>query len=239
MEINAYVQEIKDKLTGGVLDLEISDDQIAKTVEYALREVQRYVDITKIITVPYSSCIDMSQYDKVNSVSRVFRSRGYIIADSDTKQTEAYVDPMYLGMWQMMSGYGNIYNLTDWAYNYGAWNSALQIRNTLSTDLIFRFDKSNNKLYINIAFDRPENITIEYVPQYQDVSQVTSDFWVDIILRMALALTKVTIGRIRKKFTQSNALWSLDTDILTEGQTELDTLREQLRTSTQLTYGID
>ena len=85
----------------------------------------------------------------------------------------------------------------------------------------------------------PDKITIEYIPQYQDVSQVTSDFWIDIITRMATALAKVAIGRIRTKFTQSNALWSLDTNILTEGQEELNNLREQLRTSTQLTYGID
>lgn len=240
MDKKAVRDEIKLNLTGGVLDLELTDEVLDRLIDSALREVQRYIDTTKLITIPYDSCIDMMEY-KVSSVSRVFRPKGYVIADSDIENPDqaAYADPMYLGMWQMMSGYGNLYNINDWIYNYSAWNTALQVRNTISTDLIFRFDKSSNKLYINCAFDVPDKITIEYIPQYQDVSQVTSDFWIDIITRMATALAKVAIGRIRTKFTQSNALWSLDTNILTEGQEELNNLREQLRTSTQLTYGID
>lgn len=240
MDKKAVRDEIKLNLTGGVLDLELTDEVLDRLIDSALREVQRYIDTTKLVTIPYDSCIDMTEY-KVSSVSRVFRPKGYVIADSDIENPDqaAYADPMYLGMWQMMSGYGNLYNINDWIYNYSAWNTALQVRNTISTDLIFRFDKSSNKLYINCAFDVPDKITIEYIPQYQDVSQVTSDFWIDIITRMATALAKVAIGRIRTKFTQSNALWSLDTNILTEGQEELNNLREQLRTSTQLTYGID
>lgn len=238
MTLQAYIDGIKLQLTGGVLKLEISDDVIANVVNQALREIQRYIDTTKIITIPYSACIDLSKYN-VSSVSRVFRSEGYAVADSDTSNDAAYVDPMYLGLWQMVSGYGNIYNLNDWSYNYAAWNTALQIRNTLSTDLIFRFDRSTNNLYINCAFDRPTNITIEYIPIYQNVEEVTSVFWQDILFRMSLALTKIVIGRIRTKYTQSNALWSLDANILTEGQEELNALREQLNSSTQLVYGID
>ena len=60
-----------------------------------------------------------------------------------------------------------------------------------------------------------------------------------MLTKVALAMTKIIIGRIRKKFSQSNALWTLDTDILQEGLDELNNLREQMRTSTQLTYGID
>lgn len=238
MDLQGYIQNIKLQLTGGVLELEISDDVLAQLVNSALREVQRYIDSTKIITIPYKACIDLTDYN-VSSVSRVFRADGYVIANSDTENSAAYTDPMYLGIWQMMSGNGNLIGLSDWSYNYGAWNTALQIRNTLSTDLIFRFDKSTNKLYINVAFDVPDKITVEYVPYYTDVSQVTSDFWIDILMRLSVALAKVVIGRIRTKFSQTNALWSLDTNILAEGQEELNNLRELMRNSTQLTYGID
>lgn len=238
LDLQGYVDNIKLQLTGGVLDLELTDETLAQLVNAALREVQRYIASTKIITIPYKACIDLSEYN-VSSVSRVFRADGYVIANSDIENSAAYTDPMYLGIWQMMSGNGNSFGISDWSYNYGAWNTALQIRNTLSTDLIFRFDKSTNQLYINVAFDVPDVITIEYVPYYKDVSEVTSDFWVDIIMKLSLALAKVTIGRIRTKFTQNNALWSLDTSILQEGQEELNNLRELMRNSTQLTYGID
>ena len=238
MTLQAYIDEIKLKLTGGVIKLELDDSVLAQVVNSALREVQRYIDTTRIITIPYKACIDMTDYH-VSSVSGVFRNKGYIIADSDIQQKEAYADPMYLGMWQMMSGYGNVFNLTDWTTNYGAWNTALQIRNTLSTDLIFRFDKSTNNLYINVAFDVPEYITIEYIPEYRSVEDVTSDFWIDVLMNLSIALAKVTIGRIRTKFTPSSSLWQLDANILQEGLDELNAIREQLRNSTQLTYGID
>lgn len=238
LDLQGYIDNIKLQLTGGVLDLELTDETLAQLVNAALREVQRYIASTKIITIPYKACIDLTDY-KVSSVSRVFRADGYVIANSDIENSAAYTDPMYLGMWQMMSGNGNAFGISDWSYNYGAWNTALQIRNTLSTDLIFRFDKSTNKLYINVAFDVPDKITIEYVPYYTDVSQVTSDFWVDILMKLSLALAKVTIGRIRTKFTQTNSLWNLDSSILEEGQQELNSIRELMRNSTQLTYGID
>lgn len=102
----------------------------------------------------------------------------------------------------------------------------------------FRFDKTTNLLYVN-TLDKPDKLTIEYIPVYNDVSEIKSDYWIDMLVNLSVALTKVTIGRIRKKFSQSNALWSLDTDILSEGQAELDALREQMRTNNQLIYGID
>lgn len=121
----------------------------------------------------------------------------------------------------------------------GSYNTALQVRNTLSTDLAFRYDRHDDKLYINCPFDEPDKITVEYVPRYNDVSEIKSDFWIDIELRLALAIAKQVVGRIRKKFTQTNALWTLDTDILQEGVDEERELREQMRESTQLCYPID
>jgi hypothetical protein len=75
-------------------------------------------------------------------------------------------------------------------------------------------------LYVNCGFDRPQYITIEFVPKYGDIDEIVSDYWIDILVRLSLAICKQAIGRIRKKFTQDNALWQLDTDILTEGLEE-------------------
>lgn len=236
MEINAYVNEIKTQLTGDLLDLEIEDSTIVKLVNSAFREVQRYIDTTVVKTIPYQPCIDLTNLG-VSSVSRVFRSKGYLASDSEDS---AVADPMYMAQWQILSGNGQLYNMSDWTYNYAAWNTALQTRNTVSTDLLFRFDKHTNKLYINIAFDHPETVTVEYVPRYKDVSEVVSDYWVDVILRMALALAKVTLGRIRSKYTQTNALWTMDGEqLLAEGNQELSDLRISLQSNTQLVYPID
>lgn len=53
-------------------------------------------------------------------------------------------------------------------------------------------------------------------------------------------MTKVVLGRIRTRFTQSNALWTQDGDkMLEEGNTELKELREVLRANSNLVYPID
>ena len=237
IDIQAYRDEIKLKLTGNVLDLELDDSTLDSLINSSLREIQRYIDTTKMVTIPYQACIDMSEYN-VSSVSRVFRSEGYGVGESGTGEAISY-DPMYMGMWQMMSGNGNLYNISDWSYNYAAWNTSLQIRNTLSTDLLFIYDKTGNKLYINCGFDHPQNITIEYVPRFNDVSEITSDFWIDMLINHATAQAKVTVGRIRSRFTQPNALWEQDTNILQEGLDELADLRGRMKEATYLQYPID
>ena len=238
MDLEAYREELRLKLTGGILDLELDDAALDKVINSAFREVQRYIDTTRLATIPYSGCIDLNGKG-VSSVSRVFRAQGFL-GGGTQDNTTLMADPMYAAQWQLLSGSGNMYNMQNWIYNYGAWNTLLQIRNTTSTDLQFRFDKHTNQLYINVAMDRPQYITIEYVPLYTDVSEVVSDYWIDIILRMATAQAKIILGRIRSRYTQSNALWTQDGEqMLEEGTTELTELREVLRTQTQLNYPID
>ena len=242
MTIQEYVDEIKLMLTGNVIEIELDDSTIQSIIRSALREVQRYICDTCYITIPFKKCInfaDPTQTNdkeiKVNSVSGVYRTEGYI----NTSETKT-MDPMQVAQWQLLSGTGNMYNLQDYMYNYMTWNTLLQIRQTTSTDLAFVFDKASNNLYINTASDTPSQITVEYVPKYDSVEEVTSDFWIDVLLRMSIALSKIALGRIRSRYTQSNALWQQDGEtILQEGLAEYQSLQEYLRMNTQLTYGID
>lgn len=242
MTIDAYKDQIELELTGYILDLELEDTILYKIIADSLREIQRYICSTSIITIPYKSCIDLSNPEhtnnipiKVSSVSRVFRSMGYS-SDDDASVT----DPMSVSQWQLLSGIGNLWNMQNYVYNYASWNTLLQMRNTTSTDLLFRFDKASNKLYINIANNVPSTITIEYVPRYDSVDEIQSDYWIDQLMKMCIAKTKIIVGRIRSRYTQSNALWQQDGEtILNEGKQELETLREYLQNNSQLCYPID
>ena len=130
--------------------------------------------------------------------------------------------------------------MSDYALNYASWNTSLQIRNTLSTDLAYRYDRRSNRLYINTSSGCPTYITIEYIPRYESVDEIISDYWIDILTRLSVALTKVTLGRIRSRYTQSGALWTQDGEqLLSEGNEELNSIREHLVTNTQLVYPID
>ena len=234
MNMQAFVDEIKLDVTGGVLELEIPDATIQRIVQSAMRELQRYICSTKLLTVPYQPAIDLK--DKhVNAVARVYRADSTVMS-SDSHST----DPVQVGLFQIASNMGNMYNLSEYAYRYAAYNTLQQLGNTISTDLAFYYDDAVSKLYINTNLNSGSMVTIEYVPRYDNVEEITSDFWIDVLMRLSKALTKVTLGRIRGRYTQANALWTSDAAImLQEGQTELNELRNYLQANTQLLYAID
>ena len=237
--MNGYIAEIKLRLTGGVLRLDIDDNALAGCVNSAFRQIQRYIDTTVIQTIPYSQAIDLTDCG-VSSVVRVYRAQGYMDGNGQQGDSFSY-DPMYLSAWQALSGTtgSSVSRLGSWISDIGAFNTSMQIRNTLSTDLVFRYDKHTNLLYINCSMDRPSFITIEFVPRYNDVRQIVSDYWIDILMKLSLAICKQVIGRIRTKFSQDNALWQLDQNILQEGIEEEKEIQERLRASSQLTYPLD
>lgn len=244
MNMSAYREELRLKLTGGVLDLELSDSTLDSILNSALREIRRYIDSTKLITIPYKSCINLSEVTddegnpiKVSSVSRIYRTDGFA---SSSGNSLTPTDPMLASQWQMVSGTGNMAEFQNYAYNYMAYNTLLQIRNTTTTDLSFMYNKEQNMLYVNVATNAPQMITIEYVCRYDHIEDIKSDYWIDILMRMSVALAKIAVGRIRSRFTQSNALWQQDgQQLLDEGNSELSELRQHLVDNATLLYPVD
>jgi hypothetical protein len=83
-------------------------------------------------------------------------------------------------------------------------------------------------------------VTIEFIPKLTSVEDIQSDYWQDILVRLSTDLAKIALGRIRSRFTQSNALWAQDGDkMLEEGNTDLKDLRELLRANSNLIFATD
>ena len=131
-------------------------------------------------------------------MSRIYRAEG--IGDFQN-QTSSLTDPMLAAQWQLLSGNGNMYNMQNYMYNYMSYNTLMQIRNTSSTDFSFLYNKEENNLYINVATNPPSKVTIEYVPRYESVEDIKSDYWIDMLMRLAVAQAKVAVGRIRSRYT--------------------------------------
>ena len=240
MTKNDVVEEIKLELTGQVLEMELDDSALDLTINKALRELQRYWDETTLVTIPYASCINYAgtPLEESSSIVRVYRTVG--VGNSEDAGNSVTMDPMYAQQWMVFSNAGTMYNLQDYVMNYAAWSTLSQVRNTMSTDLAFREDKHACKLYINNNISSPGSITVEYIPKLRSVEDIKSDYWKDVIVRRSLEFAKIQIGRIRTKFTQSNALWTLDGDkLLEEGNTDLKELREILRANSNMVYPID
>ena len=249
MRLADYVNEIKLELTGGVLELEITDDVIASLVNKAFREIQRYIDIPKLVTVPFAPCIDLGpwvddkgvQHEgfKCSSIVRVYRTVGYN-GNNEVTNNQNINDPMYMQQWMIYSNGGSMYNLDNYVMNFAAYNTMLQMRNTISTDMSWKEDKEGKKLYINSAYDVPKMVTIEYIPIYQSVEEIEDDYWTDQIAKLSMALVKITLGRIRSFSTQTNALWTLDGDtLLAEGNAEAQAIRQSLVDNMNFMYPID
>ena len=238
MTMQEVIAEIKLELTGYILDVEIDDTTIESVVKKSMRELERYWDETTLVTIPFSSCIDLANSEldlkeKVSTIVKVYRTDAI-------GETTNMGDPAYMQQWMLFSNGGTMFNLNDYVLNFSAWNTLLRIKNTMSTDLSFIEDKHNNKLYINHYLDTPNQITVEYIPKLTDIEAIKSEYWIDILIRMSTAMTKIVLGRIRTRFTQSNALWTQDGEkLLEEGNSERKELLEILRTNSNLIYDID
>lgn len=238
MKLDEIIDEIKLELTGYILDMEITDETLVQVVKKALRELERFWDETTMLTVPYASCIDLEGEffkERVSSIVKVYRTEGV----GESGSISVMNDPIQMAQFAIFSNGGTMYNLNDYIMNYASWVTMYKIKNTVSTDLSFKEDKHNKKLYIN-NYNAPSLVTIEYIPKLNSVEDIQSDYWVDILIKYCVALTKIVLGRIRTRFTQTNALWTQDGEkILEEGNTELKELREILRINSNMVYIID
>jgi hypothetical protein len=238
MKLDAVLDEIKLELTGYILDMEIADETLISVVKKALRELERFWDETTMISVPFASCIDLDGEffkEHVSSIVKIYRTEGV----GDSGSLSVMNDPLQMAQFAIFSNGGTMYNLNDYVMNYASWMTMYKIKNTMSTDLSFKEDRHNKKLYINNS-NAPKMVTIEYIPKLTSVEDIQSDYWIDILIKYCVALTKVVLGRIRTRFSQSNALWTQDGErILDEGNNELKELREVLRLNSNMTYIID
>ena len=94
MDLQAYIDEIKLELTGNVLQLELPDSTIGTVVNKALREIQRYTDETRLITVPFSKCIDLTKSKVSSIISSEDAANGYrgVIAEELTDDFDYIAD---------------------------------------------------------------------------------------------------------------------------------------------------
>lgn len=240
MKMEEIIEEIRLTLTGGVIELGLDDETLELIVNKSIREVNRYINETKLITIPYSRCIDMSGFD-VKNIFDIYRTDA--IGDPGDYNSKSNggisdVDPMMANWYIYSNGY-TMYNLQDWILNYEAFNVLNQIENTSTTPLKYDYDKDSQKLYINCN-DVPNYISIRYTPIIHSPEEIKTEFWKDILLKLAIANTKVIVGRVRSRYKLSNELWSQDGDtLLEEGNNELNNINEILRANAKMTFPLD
>lgn len=219
-----YVEYITKMMGGSLVDVELEED-IPYFVEYAFNEIKHFITDTTTMTLPYAEVIDLTGKKVANVV--------YIMRGHNVNGPGGFQDVMYIYSRQSAL---NTYTLTDYARSL----MANQNKSALATDLDFHYDKINQKLYVYAQQALPTTITLVYTPDYESVEEITEPFWQDYIRRMAHALTKEALGRVRGKYDLSSSTYKLDGDkLLAEAQAELTSIREFLRGNSDMLLPID
>lgn len=226
MTTEQYVNDILFQLGYPVVEVEIKD-YLPKIVDMAFREIQHYISDTYTVTVNYSEKMHLEPPDyKIDSVVYVMRASSQM-TDADLQDV----------MYQMMSSSSL---QTSTLTNYSVALLTQQCKNTIATDLDFHWDKGNRDLYVYANYPKPTRVTIVYIPEYKIIDDIREPFWENLLKRLALALSKQMLGRIRSKYKSNSATYELDGDtLLAEAQQELSEIRQFLDENNDLLLPID
>ena len=202
--------------------------QPEKAILIAFRELKRYIRTPVDKTVPFSTRLDLKKLGiRTNRVLDVFAAIPRIgltlntIDAGNVFQVAAAVNT-----------YSAIGNTTSLNIDPIMTEMAMaQVRNTLGTDFQWTYDRQNNIVYCVHRDPRPTVVTIKYVPDFQDVSEILSYTYIDYLVRMSVANMKIALGRTRSKYTVEGSNVSLDGEtLLNEGNAELEAIRSELDT---------
>lgn len=225
MNMQEIVQEVSFRL-GIPSNENVEDLQIESAVLIAFRELKRYMKTPVDKTVPYQRRLDLValgiKTKKILNVQAAYPRIGLTMSSIDS---------------------GNVFQVAAAVNTYSAigQTAALnidpimtemamaQVRNTLATDFQYRYDIDNQVVYCAHRDPMPTQITITYMPDYTDVSEIQNDTWIDYLLRLSEAHMKKALGRSRSKYKVEGSNVSLDGDILLqEANTELEAIRTEL-----------
>ena len=218
---NVVVNEVKEE----VVDEETKTYTGEQLTEMKVAELKRYINTSSLMTVAYTGNAINLTGQNVYSVICVMRSQptyGTFMQDAD--------------VFTMASSYYNMNNIEDYTNRM----TILQQRNTISTDLDFIWENETKTLYISTNPPFPPALTIQYVKDYKDVSEVTDPYWIDLILRLSTAYTKQALGRARGKYKLNSSQYELDGDtLIAEANQEIVDLRQYLQANHDNIYVID
>ena len=216
-ELDEYVNYVKVQMGGSVLDLACESDLPYIIEKIAFEDLKNYMQTTHTMTVAYTPTINL-EGKKVANVRYVLRNlnNSTSITGMDTN----------LFIYQTQGQYG----INQWAKDQITYNLLInQVKNTISTDMDFHFDKVNEVLYIYTQNPIPSAVTIGYVPEFENVNEVYSPYWKSYLKRFSVAYAKEAEGRIRSKYTVNSGTYQLDGNtLLSESQSELSQIRSEL-----------
>lgn len=223
-----YIEDIKITLGAPVVKIHV-EANIGLYVDKAFREVSRFITETRFKTVNYSNGPIDTKDLGINTVVQLFRTHNPSrVPDLSDIYSLTTINTANVSSTNLI--------LSDYVYR----TQLNQLKSEMTTDLDFTFDKDDQKLYVNTFYPKPQRLTIVYIPEFRDVSEVHEMFWITYIQRLALAFAKEAEGRVRSKYELSSSLYKLDGDsLISEGITERDAVRQELVENSDIAFPMD
>ena len=204
----------------------VEKQQIEQAILVAFRELKRYMKTPVDKTVPYARRIDLKAQN-IDTLNVLY----------------VYASYPRIGLTMGTLDSGNVFQVAAAVNVYSAIGNTssinidpimtemamAQVRNTISTDFQWKFDIDNQVIYCAHRDPKPTAVTIRYVPNYRDVSEIKSMEWIDYLIRLSEAHMKKSLGRSRSKYTIEGSNVTLDGQtLLEEANNELTQIREEL-----------
>lgn len=206
----------------------IEELQPEQAVRIAFRELKRYMKTPVEKTVPFSTRLDLVK-----------------LGIHTTKVLYVQAAQPRIGLTMSSIDSGNVFQVAAAVNTYSAIGNTssiniepimtemamAQVRNTLGTDFQWKYDPLNQVVYCAHRDPRPAQVTIRYVPDIQDVSEIVDETWINYLVRLSEANLKKALGRARSKYTIEGSNVSLDGEaLLAEANAELEAIRTELDT---------
>lgn len=223
------MDEIKSEvqfLMGIPANENVEELEIERSILIAFRELKRYIRTPVDKTVPYSTRLNLDELNiHTRTVLNVFAAIPRIGLTMNTIDAGNVFQ-----IAAAVNTYSMIGNTSSLNIDPIMTEMAMaQVRNTLGTDFQWNFDKHNNVIYCAHRDPRPSVVTIRYVPDFQDVSEILGYTYIDYLVRMSVANYKIALGRTRSKYTVEGSNVTLDGEtLLSEGNAELEAIRTEL-----------
>jgi len=204
----------------------VESQQIEMAVSIAFQELKRYIRTPTEKTVPYARRISLGKVGIITKkVMYCFAARPRLgltlstIESGNVFQIAAAVNTMG-GVGQM-----GVVNIDPIMTEMGM----AQVRNTLATDFQWSYDIHNDVVYCAHRDPVPAQVTIRYIPEYTDVSELQGHVWENYLIRLSEAFMKRSLGRSRSKYVIEGSNVTNDgTILLAEATDELATIRAEL-----------
>lgn len=200
--------------------------QVEQAVNIAFTELKRYMNTPVDKTVPYSTRLDLVALG-INTEKVLY--------------VQAAEPKVGVSMGSIESG--NVFQVSAAANTYSNFASSRllnldpimvnlaysQVQNTLTTDFQWKHDTQNKVVYCTHRSNRPAYVTVRYVPEYSDVSEITNHTWINYLIRLGEAYMKKALGRTRSKYRIEGSNVTLDGEqLLAEANAEIEQIHNEL-----------